>query len=307
MSQALLDGYECFKRSIMFDTIYEVDGKGKPRIDKKTGKQRLKTRFSSDIVDQLSKHADDFNIAGGELYNVKEWEMAYDAWQIYLDLLQDNRITTRKVSDSELGITHYYQGITQWQKGDNAAAVSHFAQARKLGYTKKEAFDYALVCLSAINDDQGTADVQYARILINNFINLKQLEKAARLIDEVIEIEPDDAELQNLKGLVVEQKEGLNKAFPYFKKSVELDDNNASALFNLGRYYYNEATRVAETNSRMSARALARKVNPLYQQALPYLEKAFKLDPNNGDARNALRTIYYKLGDAKHLDALEGK
>ena len=320
MCNALLAGYDSYLHAMSLDTIREVDGKGKPRIDKNTRQQRVKTRFSGDIVDQISKHAEEFNVAGGELYNIKEWNDAYKAWQVYLDILQDRRISTVAATNEVLGQTRYYQGIALWQKGDNAQAAEHFAMARNSGYTKKEAFDYALVCLSAINDDQGivalareaydlygTADVQYARILINNYINLKQLDKAARLIDEVIYIEPDDAELQNLKGLVVEQKDGLDKAFPYFKKSVELDEDNASGLFNLGRYYYNEATRVTEANSRMSARALARKVNPLYQQALPYLEKSYKLDPSNDDARNALRTIYYKLGDAKKLDALEGK
>lgn len=318
MGQALMNGYDCFLHSIKLDTIFEVDGKGKPRVDKKTGKQRVKTRFSGDIVDNISKLAEDFNIMGGELYNIKEWEMAYNAWQSYLDIINDNRITSRSFDSSVSGVTRYYQGIAMWQKGDNASAVKHFAQARQLGYTKKEAFDYALVCLSAINDEQGivelardayniygTADVQYARILINNYINLKQLDKASQLIDEVIEIEPNDAELQNLKGLVVEQDEGIEKALPYFRRSVELDDENPSGLFNLGRYYYNEATRVTEANSHISARALAKKVNPLYKQALPYLEKAFQLDPSNGDARNALRNIYYKLGDAKKLDALE--
>ena len=320
MCNALLAGYDSYLHAMSLDTIREVDGKGKPRIDKNTRQQRVKTRFSGDIVDQISKHAEEFDVAGGELYNIKEWNDAYKAWQVYLDILQDRRISTVAATNEVLGQTRYYQGIALWQKGDNAQAAEHFAMARNSGYTKKEAFDYALVCLSAINDDQGivalareaydlygTADVQYARILINNYINLKQLDKAARLIDEVIDIEPDDAELQNLKGLVVEQKDGLDKAFLYFKKSVELDEDNASGLFNLGRYYYNEATRVAEANSRMSARALARKVNPLYQQALPYLEKSYKLDPSNDDARNALRTIYYKLGDAKKLDALEGK
>lgn len=316
----MLDGYDCLMHAMSLDTIREYDKNGKPRIDKKTGKPKAKTRFSGDIVDQLAKHIEDFNVAGGELYNTKEWDGAIRAWQVYLDVLNDRRIQKAPVADSQIGQTLYYQAISLWQKGEHAEAAERFAQARNHGYTKKEAFDYALVCLSAVGNDDGivnlareaydiygTADPQYARILINNYINHKQLDKAAVLIDEMIGIEPDDAELQNLKGLVVEQKEGLEKAFPYFERSVELDDNNASALFNLGRYYYNDAAKVAESNSKLSAKALARKVNPIYKKAQPYLEKAYRLDPDNEDARNALRTIYYKLGDAKRLDALEHK
>ena len=319
MGDALLEGYNCFMQSLKRDTIYEIDKKGNQRIDKKTGKPKMKTRFSSDIVDRLSKHFQDFNVMGGELYNIKQWDDAYRAWQIYLDINANPQFNVF-LPDGDQGLIRYYQGIALWQKGDNAEAAKHFAMARTLGYTKKEAYDYALVCLSSVKDEQGIvelaheayqqfgiSDPQYARILINDYINNKQLDKAGELLDKVMVEQPDDAELQNLKGLVVEQQEGLEKAFPYFKRSVELDGNNAQSLFNLGRYYYNEAARTADANPKLSARALARKVNPIYREALPYLEKAYELDPSNTDTLNALRNIYYKLGDGKRLEALEGK
>lgn len=317
MATALLDGYDCFTHALKIDTIYEVDKKGNQRIDKKTGKPKTKTRFSADITDRLTRHFDDFNVMGGELYNIKQWDGAYRAWQTYLDLAA-NPAVNKVVPDSTLGQTYYYQGIALWQKSDNKEAAAHFAMARHLGYQKKEAYDYALVCLSAIKDEQGVVklaheaykvfgvtDPQYARILINNYINQKQLDEAGKLLDQVMDQQPDDPELLNLKGLVVEQQDGLDKAFQYFKRSVEIDDDNPQSLFNLGRFYYNEATKTADANPKMSARALARKVNPIYREALPYLEKAYELDPSNSDARNALRTIYYKLGDGKRLDALE--
>ena len=73
----------------------------------------------------------------------------------------------------------------------------------------------------------------------------------------------------------------------------------------MGRYYYNKAAQVVDNNQKLSVKALAKKVNPIYRQALPYLEKAYEIDPENEDARNALRNIYYKLGDARKLDALD--
>lgn len=316
MANALLEGYDCFSRAVKLDTIYDVDKRGVHRIDKKTGKPKFRTRFSSDIHDRLAKHASEFNIAGGELYNVKDWDGAYRAWQTFLDL--SKRYPTAAIADTVAGLTRYYQGIALWQKGDNRQAAQHFALARSLGYVTKEAFDYALVCLSTENDEQGivqlareayeqlgTADPQYVRILINDHINRHELTQAASLIDEALAIEDDDAELHNLKGLVVEQQSSLEQAMPHFKRCVELDPDNAQGLFNMGRYYYNQAAQMVDSNQKLSVKALAKKVNPIYRQALPYLEKAYELDPGNDDARNALRNIYYKLGDAKKLDALD--
>ena len=316
MGNSLIEGYECFMHALSIDTIREVDSKGKPRIDKKTGQQRFRTRFSGDITDRLTKHVADFNLAGGEFYNGKDWDGAYRAWQIYLDLSRRSPLT--QLPDAEVGQTLYYQGITMWQKGENRQAADHFARARARGFKKKEAYDYALSCLSAEHDETGivelareaygelgTSDPQYVRILINDFINRHDFDNASVLIDEAIAIDDHDAELQNLKGLVVEQQSGLEQALPYFKRCVELDGENAQGLFNLGRYYYNQAAQIVDSNQKLSVKALAKKVNPIYRQALPYLEKAYELDPSNEDALGALRNIYYKLGDGRKLDALE--
>ena len=106
-------------------------------------------------------------------------------------------------------------------------------------------------------------------------------------------------------GLVLEQQEGINQALPHFERCIQLDPNHPQGLFNVGRYYYNEATLVAERYPRLSGRALSRKAEPLYKEALPYLEKSYQIDPTNEDVRNALRNIYYHLGDAAKLQALE--
>ena len=319
MGLALINAYDNYLHALKYDTIYQNDNKGQRVIDKKTGKPKFKTKYSSDIVDRLKHHHEDFNLMGGELYNVKEWDAAYRAWEIYLTL-NDRLGLLTQLPDTTIGQTRYYQAITLWQKGENARAARFFAEARRLGFTSKDAYDYALICLSAINDEKsivelaheaynrfGTDDLQYIRILINNYIAHKEFISAEMLLDRAIENEPDDAELYNLKGLVIEQQHDAKDALPYYQKCVELDEDNAQGQFNLGRCYYNEATRIVDSNHRLSAKALAKQVNPIYQQALPHLEKAYQLDPDNEDAKNALRTIYYKLGDGKKLDNLDGK
>jgi hypothetical protein len=52
---------------------------------------------------------------------------------------------------------------------------------------------------------------------------------------------------------------------------------------------------------------LADMVNPIYREALPYLEKSYELNPNNEELVNALRDIYYKLGEAQKLQAIESR
>lgn len=315
MGHALIDGYDYFDKALRLDTVVEREKNGRPKIDRNTMKPKVKTKYSNDIVHWLNERMPDYNKVGGELYNLKDWEGAYKAWEIFCQL--DKRMGGL-MPDTIIGQTRYFQAITCWQQSANRQAADLFALARALGYKKKEAYDYALVCLSALNDEEaivstaadaydqfGTADLQYIRILINNDINKKDYERANLLLDKAIEVNGEDAELHNLKGLVVEQQSGLDEALPHFMSCVELDPNNAQALFNVGRYYYNQAASISDKYPNLNRREFRNRVLPLYREARPYFEKSFELDPSNEEVRNALRNIYYKLGEGRRLEELD--
>ncbi len=315
MGHALIDGYDAYLRSLPLDTVYELDKNGNAKLDK-NGNRKFKTKYSAEVIKNIISHHHDYNVMGGELYNVKDWDGALKSWEIFCDM--PSRLGINALPDSVVGQTRYYQALAMWQKSDNAGAVKYFEKARKHGYVKKECFDYALVCLSALGDEHaiiklaqeayqqhGSDGPQYVRILINDNINKQEFDKANVLLDEIIAVNDSDAEIFNLKGVVVEHQQGMEQAHEYFKKCVELDPDSPQGQFNMGRYYYNEATSIPEKFPRLSGRKLAEKVNPLYRQALPYLEKAYQLDPSNEEVKNALRNIYYKLGEGQKLQQIE--
>ena len=49
----------------------------------------------------------------------------------------------------------------------------------------------------------------------------------------------------------------------------------------------------------------AEKVDPLFKEAAPYLEKVLQLDETMSDARQVLRSIYYNLNDEANLKRIE--
>ena len=57
-----------------------------------------------------------------------------------------------------------------------------------------------------------------------------------------------------------------------------------------------EAVRISDRRSEAAT--------ALYRESLPYVEKAYKLDPKNTDARKVLSRLYYVLGSNK-LDEIE--
>ena len=317
MGHTLIDAYDYGMEALRLDTVPILDKKGEPVMDKKTKRPKVKTHYSKEIISRLVDHHDNYRIAGSEMYNVKDWQGAYKAWDDYCKMaarIDDPRWIK---PDSLVGEVRYFQGIAALQMADTIDAVRLFSIARHTGYQHKEAYDYALVCLSDMGQESevvrlaweaflkyGTSDPQYIRILINDYIAREDYSGANDLLDDALEANPDDDELYNAKGLIIESKEDIYQALPYYQRCIELNDSNALGQFNVGRYFYNKAMETRQ-RSNLYGKRLADLVNPIYREALPYLEKSYALNPRNKELVNALRDIYYKLGEADKLQAIE--
>ena len=317
MGHTLIDAYDYSMQALKLDTVFTLDKKGQQVIDKKTKRPKYKIKFSKEVVDRLLQHHESYRMVGSELYNIKDWDGAYKAWDDYCEMAARTGDLRWLKPDSMVAEVRYFQGITAWQRADTLDAVRLFNIARRTGYDHKEVYDYTLVCLNDMGDEIGvvrvareafrrfgTTDPQYVRILINDFVSREDYSGANDLLDKAIAANPDDDELQNLKGLVIENQQSIYEAFPYYQRCIELNDNNAQGLFNVGRYFYNKAMETRQ-NSTLYGKRLADLVNPIYREALPYLERSYVINPYNDDVRNALRDIYYKLGEADKLQALE--
>ena len=216
----------------------------------------------------------------------------------------------------------YYQGIALWQAGNVNDAVVAFANARKLGYKHKEAYDYALSCAAQAKDNVaivaiaeeaykefGGKDIQYLNVLINDKLSKEEFDDAETLINDALKVDANNAELLNLKGLIVENKGNEDAALDEFKKAIEIDNTLAQGYFNAGRIVMKKVVaqqKAMETMNRSDyAKAKEEVLIPLLKEALPYMERAYQLDDTNANAKRILSNIYYQLGDEEALQALD--
>ena len=86
MGHTLIDAYDFGLKSLSLDTVHELNKKGEPIIDKKTKRPKVKTHYSKEVVNRLLEHHDDFRMVGSELYNVKDWDGAYRAWDDFCQM-----------------------------------------------------------------------------------------------------------------------------------------------------------------------------------------------------------------------------
>lgn len=324
MGLALLAGIEYLKTALPFDSVPELDKKtGQPKIDKKTGKPKIKAEYTEKIYKLLAENYMPLNSMAGTLHQANDYENAAKCYELCATLPFEPYLKNRiqQPADTIVGELRFWQGVALWQATNPKDALAAFKKAIDLGYTsRKEAFDYPLGCASELkNNDEiigiakaaipfyGKQDNQYVSILINHYVNEEKFDLASQYLDQAITANPQNAEFCSLKGELVEKQSSIEEALPYFKKAVDLNPSLSRAQFNLGRYYYNKAVKLRDEKVDLTGDALAKLVNPLYEQALPYLEKAYELDKNDIGAKNALRNIYYQLGNETKLNAIESQ
>ncbi len=307
---ALVDGYEKFQTALFKDTLIITDKKGNPILDKKTKKNKIKTKYSQDIANRIVDHLVDYSAVAGDFYLAGDWDNAYQAWDIYCLTAKSDWAKKKKINepDSVIGYNRFFQGLAAYQAKRYDDAITQLANARSLGYRKKALYDtwidalirqqdtiYLVSVAHEAHDRLGAKDPRYVRILINHYLKSKNYDEANSLLDEVLASDSTVAEYYDLKGRLTDTQQGIDVALPYYRKAVELNPELPMAQFDLGNALYSKAISLDDHRSGAAIK--------LYQEALPHLEKAYKLMPNNEDVKKILSRIYYVTGNTK-LDEL---
>jgi tetratricopeptide (TPR) repeat protein len=110
-------------------------------------------------------------------------------------------------------------------------------------------------------------------------------------------------------------------AVPFYQQAIAADPTNMVAQYNLGIYFnnkaadlYNKVNKMSMAEYGKSGKKIEAEAKVQSQKAVPYLEAALKLNPDDQDVMYSLSKIYMNLGrnaDAekmnKMMDAAKGK
>ena len=135
-----------------------------------------------------------------------------------------------------------------------------------------------------------------------------KLDEAESLYRSVLEIEPNNIDINNNLGVLLQNRGKFEEAEKYYKKVVEINPNVAVAHSNLGNIYY-EIYRLdeAETSYKKAIAlkpdffkvynnlgTLFHKINK-FKEAESNYKKAIELKPNFAEAHNNLGTLLQKI------------
>ena len=283
MAEALTAAYAFYQQALPLDTIVEMDKNGTPKLNK-DGSKKVKTKYSKEIIGALTSHLGDIANVGNIFLQANDWANAAMAFGNYADLATSAFAVAQGVAPANdiLGEVRFYQGYSQYQIQDFENAYHSLEKARKLGYTDNNIVDFQTSALAN---------------MIQGMLDKNEYDKANSFIDNALKDDPMNGTLHDIKGFTTELVSGVDAALPYYRKAAEVAPDYANAFFDVGRCLYLQAQKIIDDNPNATNKELLPKIKPIYDEAIPFLQKAIDLNANPDDkkAKNVLDDIMYKF------------
>lgn len=137
---------------------------------------------------------------------------------------------------------------------------------------------------------------------INLYIATNKIDEAKAKMEEAIVKNPKNALLYYNLGTIYDKKGDEAKAKEYYNKSLEIDAENFDANFNLGAWYYNKAAKLINEVNKMTLQVYQKEgkkkedeYTAILKESLPFMEKAYKLKPQDESVKKILRDLYKRL------------
>jgi tetratricopeptide (TPR) repeat protein len=225
---------------------------------------------------------------------------------------------------------YYNAGLAAINSGEPQTAIKYFqkcADMKYLGITpyyqiyesylgmgdtvKAEA---TLMELPKLFPDDKTITLQ----LIDLYIKSGKNADAQKHIKIAKEADPTNYTLYFAAGIIYLNEENYDAAIPELQKSIDINPEVFDTQYGIGAAYINKAAEMFKAaNDIMDVKKYSDAVdqaNAVYAKALPYMEKAYQINPNDVYTMRSLQELYYRMKKTDKyneikakLDAIEGK
>ena len=258
-----------------------------------------------------------------------------DAVQAYQDgdLAKAKQLIDEASEDPESsgdGTTWYYRGfiykdVYNRQEKANAQsparleAIRSYKMYLELDETKElEASNnkgLTYLASTLYNDAATSLNPQNYQVAIENYDRYKE---TMRVVDPSANFKARDIQFYLVLGSVYNQiydsdrdnqKEFFNETKSAFEQVLSLDENNLSAHYNVGILYYNEAVNIIKNlpydTDIITLELIQDECVELFRQSLPYMQRAYELDPKRKETVLGLAGIYFSLNEMEKSQQLQ--
>ena len=309
--EAIMESINYFLKANELDQKPDAKGKVKPKFTKKI-KDNLKEFYSTQ-----------YNMVayGAELFDKKDYKTASNVFSTFLEIptlpIMNKELST---SDSTYLMIKYFDALANTNAKENAKAIARYEDLKDDKYETKNVYQLLSEEYKSIKDDakylavleEGfkiyPEDPWFLQNIINYYIYNQKIEEASKYLEAAIKQAPNVAEYYYVKGNIEERLENMPEARKAFEKALELQPNMASAHAGIGRLIFNQGVEILKAADAIKDNKLynkeVEKANAIFRESMPYMEKAVELDKTDNDFKQALKMLYYRLGENDKYNAM---
>lgn len=276
---------------------------------------------------------------GGAKYGENQYDKAYLSYEASLKahfIIVEGKGKSVLEEPTILNDQKYFTAMIAAMAKRCADAVPYLEELVKLDSAK--AYEPLYNCKMEMGDEAGAEKIleegrkkfpEDSGLLfaeINSYLKKGKLDVLTDRLKQAIKQEPNNIALyvtlgnvyDNLYQAMIKDKndakatEYFNEAKSYYEQASSKDPQNVDAIYSLGALYYNKAAvRTQEINAMpddfssaglKKMKALRDEVMGLFDQALPFFQKAETINPNDINTLIALNEIYARKEDELSLE-----
>ena len=279
-------------------------------------KGQIKKKILSTMT--YSSLADDFYYQGGELFEAGDFAGALKSFETQILIVEGDKF----IGGIDTGM-YYNAGVAALNADKYDVAIKYFNTCADMKYMGIAPY-YQIYEANMAKGDTVAAEAMLTKLpslfpndksvtlqLIDLYIKSGKNDQALKYIAEAKKDDPTNSILFFAAGIIYLNEDKYDEAIPELQKSIELDPNMFDAQYGIGAAYINKAAamyRDAETILDVNRYNTAvDNANEVYAMALPYMEKALQLSPNDVYTMQNLKELYYRMRMTDKYDAISAK
>lgn len=294
------------------DEAYNAYEKAMQLDDKGGTKKRIITGMVYNAL------ALDLYSQGGTQFDSKDYAGALKSFETQIKITE---------SDKYVGVTdtgmYYNAGLAAANAGKHEEAIKYFEKCAEMKYLGVTPYFQISQSYMQLGDtlkaeallkslpDKFPGDKNVTLQLIDLYIKAGKNEEALKHLAIAKADDPGNYSLHFAEGIIYLNANKYDEAITDLTKSVELKPDLYDSQYGLGAAYINKASDMfVKANDIMDVNKYNTAIEEamaVFAKALPYMEKANELKPDDVFAMRSLKELYYRLKMTDKYNAIKAK
>ncbi len=260
---------------------------------------------------------------GFERFNSKKYDDAFKHFKASQDI---DAFLNEKQYKSVLDTNNIFAtGIAAANANDLDAALPYLKKLVDMNYNnaavyetlaqiydnKKQEADLKAIVVKGLAKYPDNKNLQIYEL--NATLDGGDLSESISKFESAVAKDPKNASIIFNLAVLYDKNKQTDKAKETYDKAIAIKPDYGDAYFNIGVMYFNEGVEINKSMNAIDDKddPLGKKYNELkvkrdavFQKALPYLEKAYEIDPNNIDYKSNLKKVYASMNMLEKAKAL---